>query len=96
MPKNSVYMRPIIPFCACARLSPALREGAFFDVMYVNYQSISGFDPNRHYAFLRKTTDEAILAVANFSDQDISVGVKLPAHASTICIWQKARLRRVI
>ena len=61
--------------------SPALREGAFFDVMYVNYQSISGFDPNRHYAFLRKTTDEAILAVANFSDQDISVGVKLPAHA---------------
>ena len=61
--------------------SPALREGAFFDVMYVNYQSISGFDSNRHYAFLRKTTDEAILAVANFSDQDISVGVKLPAHA---------------
>lgn len=61
--------------------SPALREGAFFDVMYVNHQSISGFDPNRHYAFLRKTTDEAILAVANFSDQDISVGVKLPAHA---------------
>ena len=31
--------------------SPALREGAFFDVMYVNHQSISGFDPNRHYAF---------------------------------------------
>ena len=61
--------------------SPALREGAFFDVMYVNYQSNSGFDPNRHYAFLRKTTDEAILAVANFSDQEICVGVKIPAHA---------------
>ena len=43
-----------------------------------------------------QTTDEAILAVANFSDQGISVGVKLPAHAFDYCIWQKAHLRRVI
>lgn len=61
--------------------SPALREGAFFDVMYVNYQSYSGFDPNRHYAFLRKTTDEAVLCVANFSDECLQAGVRIPAHA---------------
>ena len=49
--------------------------------MYVNYQSYTGFDSNRHYAFLRKTNDEGILGVANFSDQEICVGVKIPAHA---------------
>ena len=61
--------------------SVALKEGAFFDVMYVNHNSTTGFDTHRHYAFLRKAPGECILAVANFSDSTAHAGIRIPAHA---------------
>lgn len=56
----------------------AIREGGFFDLMYVNYQNL---DPHRQYAFMRAADGEALLVVANFADQECEVAVNLPRHA---------------
>ena len=58
----------------------ALREGEMFDLMYVNYGGWM-LNDHRHYAYLRKKGHEVILVVANFSDMDSRVGVKIPEHA---------------
>ena len=59
----------------------ALSEGQFYDLMYVNYDGTEGFDCHRQYAFLRKTKDELLFCVANFSYNAIKCGVRIPAHA---------------
>lgn len=59
----------------------ALSEGQFYDVMYTNYEGREGLNPERHYAFLRRSKDEVLLCVANFSDEVAQIGVHLPAHA---------------
>ena len=58
----------------------AVSDGQFFDLMYANNGSY-GFNPDRHYAFLRKYGDEVIFVVANFSDVDVECEVHIPAHA---------------
>jgi glycosidase len=63
-----------------ANQEKAVREGDFFDLMYVNPQS-SMFNPRHQYAFLRKKDDEALLVVANFSDKAAHIGVTIPSHA---------------
>ena len=63
---------------------PAIREGLFFDLMYVNGPSAEdgySFNPACQYAFMRKSDDALILAVSNFSDQPKTVRVKVPLHA---------------
>ena len=57
----------------------AIREGLFFDVMYVNYNQ--GMNEHRQFAFLRKKDKELILVIANFDDQPARSWVKIPAHA---------------
>ena len=59
----------------------AFSEGLFYDVMYVNYDNHQGFNPDRHYAFLRRSKDQLALVVCNFSDETAEMGVKIPAHA---------------
>lgn len=54
---------------------PALREGGFFDLMYVNPQA------ERQYLFLRAAGREAVVCVANFSDKAATVRINLPQHA---------------
>ncbi|MCD8203364.1 MAG: alpha-amylase [Prevotella sp.] len=58
----------------------AISNGDFFDLMYVNGNSDS-FNPHRQYAFLRKYLNEVILAVANFTDENVDCGVFIPKHA---------------
>ena len=58
----------------------AIRDGAFFDLMYVNYNN-PGFNPHRQYAYLRSGTDATILIVVNFSDEKANVEVNIPRHA---------------
>lgn len=60
--------------------SAPLREGAFFDLMYVNLRN-DRLDPHRHYAFLRHTADEALLIVANFSGHAAEISVNIPLDA---------------
>lgn len=59
----------------------ALREGTFFDLMYVNYDGSQGLNPDRHFAFMRKHGKQTLLIVANFSPTPTYIGVKIPAAA---------------
>ena len=58
----------------------AIRNGKFFDLMYVNPQS-SDFNPHRQYAFLRSDGKDVILVVTNFTDQPLYTAVNIPQHA---------------
>lgn len=54
----------------------AIKEGAFFDLLYVN-----GHLANRQYPFLRYKDDEILLIVANFDDNAASCDVNIPKAA---------------
>jgi len=58
----------------------SIRNGKFFDLMYVNPQS-SDFNPHRQYAFMRSDGNDAILVVTNFTDQPLYTAVNIPQHA---------------
>lgn len=58
----------------------ALREGELFDLMYANAPSPS-FDPQRQYAFLRKKDDELLIVNVNFSAEQRTTQIQIPAHA---------------
>jgi len=55
----------------------ALREGEFFDLMYVNFDNPE-FSPHRNYAFMRRSGDEVMLIAVNFSDSAAEIAVNLP------------------
>lgn len=63
-----------------ANKSRAIREGLFFDLMYVNPAS-GFFRPDKQFAFLRKANNELLLIVANFDDNDLDTKIFIPAHA---------------
>lgn len=58
----------------------ALREGAFFDLMYANYDNLE-MDTNHLFAFMRKYKNELIIVVANFEDKISNMSLKIPKHA---------------
>ena len=58
-----------------ARKEKAVREGEFFDLMYVNQQL------ERQYVFLRKAGKDLLLIAVNFDDYAVAVDVNIPAHA---------------
>lgn len=58
----------------------ALREGELLDLMYANAPSPC-FDPQRQYAFLRKKDDELLIVNANFSADQRTTQIRIPAHA---------------
>ena len=58
-----------------ARKEKAVREGVFFDLMYVNPQL------ERQYVFLRKAGRELLLVAVNFDDYAVAIDVTVPAHA---------------
>ncbi len=59
---------------------PALAEGRFFDLMYVNYQNPT-LNPHRHYVYMRSSGKETIFIAANFGDEPASLKVNIPMHA---------------
>ena len=58
----------------------AVRDGRFFDLMYVNPMSES-FNPHKQYAFMRSDGHHAVLVITNFSDQPLNTTVNIPQHA---------------
>jgi Glycosidases len=60
--------------------SKAIREGLFYDLMYVNPDS-EFFSSGKQFAFLRKCENELVLVVANFEDEDRLIRIFIPAHA---------------
>lgn len=71
------YYARVLSLCNSEK---ALREGTFYDLMYVNPHS-DDFHPEEEYAFLRHSGKELILIVANFSCQEQSNGICIPQHA---------------
>ncbi len=63
-----------------ANSEAAVREGHFFDLMYVNLQNPE-LNPHRHFAFMRNTKDAMLLIIVNFDSQDSDVGVHIPEDA---------------
>lgn len=63
-----------------ANREKAVREGRFFDLMYVNPQSWQ-FNPYSQFAFLRKCDDDVLLVIVNFSGQRVLLNVNIPGHA---------------
>lgn len=63
-----------------AATDPAVTDGVTYDLCYCNNGS-AGFDPDRHFAFLRHHGDSTLLFVSNFSGRDAEIDLKIPAHA---------------
>lgn len=73
---RNCYLR-ILSLC---NTSPAIREGKFFDLMYVNPPS-SEFNPHRQYAYMRYAENELLLIAVNFEDKEVDIRVYIPEHA---------------
>ena len=58
-----------------AEEEPAFSEGLFWDLMYVNGHL------DRQYAFLRSDKKKTYLVVANFSGENITTDIRIPADA---------------
>lgn len=63
----------------------AVSKGTFYDLCYCNYAS-DGFNPDRHFAFLRDFEDETLLIVCNFSKNNAEMRISIPEHAFN---WMK-------
>ncbi len=58
----------------------AIREGTFFDLMYVNLSN-PGFDPHRHFAFLRHHGFRTLLIAVNFGQNESDIDIIIPSAA---------------
>ena len=72
---RSIYSK-ILNLC---NNSKAIREGKFYDLMYVNPPG-TFFNPDKQFAYMRFSDGELILIVANFDNQDLDIKVFLPAN----------------
>ena len=57
--------------------SPLASEGSNYDLCWLNEGS-EGFDPDRHFAFLRHDGNRCILVFCNFSDSPAKAFVRIP------------------
>ena len=73
---RAVYKR-VLTLCNSER---AIREGNFFDLMYVNLRN-PRFNPHSQFAFLRYCDDRALLVIANFGSEAAKIGVNIPKLA---------------
>mgnify|MGYP002624433390 CR=1 FL=1 len=60
--------------------SKAISDGLTYDLMWCN-EGRPGFDPDRHFAFLRSCGQDVRLFTVNFSDRDADIPVVIPGHA---------------
>ncbi len=60
--------------------SVALREGRFFDLMYVNYDN-STLNPHRQYAFMRSAQGSTLVIAVNFDSVPVCLKINIPDHA---------------
>ena len=64
-----------------AAQKPVFSEGLTYDLCYCNTTS-PGFNPDRHFVFLRSFKGETALVAANFSAEDTCMEITIPEHAS--------------
>ena len=71
------YYTKVLSIC---NKEKAIREGAFFDIMYCNHGN-QMMNEHRQYAFLRKEGHDLILVVANFDNNTTRSWIKIPEYA---------------
>ncbi len=76
--KIRAFYSKILRMCSQEK---SISEGAFFDLMYVNYHRIN---PERQYLYLRHYESETLLIAVNFDTEDCSAHISIPQHAFTI------------
>ena len=74
------FFRKFTSMIRFAATDDAVRKGMTYDLCYCNINS-DGFDIDRHFAFLRDHEDETLLFVANFSDREARMKLRIPPHA---------------
>lgn len=65
---------------ALSTSDPSFSRGWTYDLCYCNLKS-RGFDPDRHFCFLRGFGGEARLVVCNFSSADAETDIFIPREA---------------
>ena len=70
-----------------AEEEPAFTEGLFWDLMYVNGHL------DRQYVFLRSDKKKTYLVVANFSDENISTDIRIPAEAIRALVPESEKVK---
>ena len=73
---------------------PAVSSGKTFDLNYCNAGS-GGFDPDKHFAFLRGDGEETLLIVCNFSGEDSVIDIFIPEEATCFLGMKKTEAFRV-
>ena len=73
---KSLYAK-VLTLC---NTDPALRQGTFFDLMYVNLSN-PRFNPHSIFAFMRHYADRSLLIVANFGHEETDVEINIPQAA---------------
>lgn len=74
------FFRKFSSMTRFAASDEAVRKGMTYDLCYCNTNS-DGFDIDRHFAFLRDHKDETLLFVANFSEREAAMKLRIPPHA---------------
>ncbi len=69
--------KKVLNICSRER---AIADGAFFDLMYVNYENYS-LNAHSQYVYLRSAGDELLLIAVNFAHEQASLKVNIPSHA---------------
>lgn len=69
------FYTKVLKMCATEQ---AISQGAFFDLMYVNYQNLN---PQKQYVYLRHFDHETLLIGVNFHADDAELEIDIPAHA---------------
>lgn len=81
---RNVYTR-VLKLCNEAE---AIREGNFFDLMYVNLRNPQ-FNPHRHFVFLRYTDKQVLLIAANFDSSPANIGIMIPDLAFDMALIEE-------
>ena len=87
---SEVYQK-ILQLCH----QPAIAQGQFFDLMYANSQHSALFNPDEQYVFLRKSAEQLLLIVMNFSPNQQRVHVNIPQHAFDFLHLRQATCKAV-
>lgn len=61
----------------------AISQGAFFDLMYVNYEN-STLKPHDQYVFMRNYDDETLIIAVNFRANSCDLKINIPSHAFNV------------
>ena len=61
----------------------AISNGAFFDLMYVNYDN-NCLNPHDHYVFMRSFDNETLIVAVNFRASSCDLKINIPRHAFNV------------